>query len=99
MSLSSTAMPSSQGIFALNANAVPGHGDSLCQRVWGQKSIRILKEGIATLPRWPYPRSLPGSRAALRGDYGAKCGARGGGACFSLPSNHWQTYEKLRTLG
>src|ERR1035438_8393115 len=22
-----------------------------------------------------------------------------GGACFSLPSNHWQTYEKLRTLG
>src|ERR1039457_6313812 len=22
-----------------------------------------------------------------------------GGACFSLPFNHWQTYEKLRTLG
>src|ERR1019366_5705297 len=39
-----------------------------------------------TLPRRPFPRSLPGSRAALRGDYGAKCGARGGGACFSLPS-------------
>ena len=35
-------------------------------------------------------------RAKVRVDYASEWI---GGACFSLPSNHWQTYEKLRTLG